>query len=91
MSIEGIALEHLNEVPQTNINPTTPSRQRNAVFHYFLSDDSKQYSCTTNAHRKRLISLLKEKKITTTLFSTIWEKTDGCAEKYSCASVLFLM
>ena len=35
MSIEGIALENFSALPQTNINPTTLSRQRHAVFHYF--------------------------------------------------------
>ena len=41
MSIEGIELEHFIAVTKTDINPTTPSRQRHAVFHSFLSDDSK--------------------------------------------------
>ena len=72
MSIEGIALKHFSAAPQTNINSTTPSRQLHAVFHYFLSDDSKQDSTTTNAHRKYLISLIKEKKVMTTSLSTIW-------------------
>ena len=62
MSIEGIVLEHFSISPKANINSTTPSRQRHAVFHPFLSDDSKQDAATTNAHRKRLISLLKDKK-----------------------------
>ena len=41
VSIEGILLEHFIELPKTYINSTTPSRQRHAVFHSFLSDDSK--------------------------------------------------
>ena len=61
MSIEGIALEHFSSLPKADINTTTPSRQRHAVFHSFLSDDSKQDADTTTAHRKRLILLLKEK------------------------------
>ena len=61
------------------------------MFHYFLSEDSKQVSATTTAHSKRLVSLLKNKKIFTTSLSTIWENTDGCAEKYRCASVMYLM
>ena len=61
MSIEVIALEHFSVVPKTDINSTTPSSQRHALFHSFLSDDSKQYAATTTAHRKSLISLLKEK------------------------------
>ena len=35
VSIEGILLGHFSVLPQTNINSTTPSRQRHAVFHYF--------------------------------------------------------
>ena len=61
MTIEGIPLEHFSTLPKTDINSTTPPRQRHAVFHSFLSDDRKQDSDTTTAHRKRLISLLKEK------------------------------
>ena len=36
MSIEGIELEQFSAVPHTNINSTTPSCQRHAVFHSFL-------------------------------------------------------
>ena len=61
MSIEGIALEHFSELPKAGINSTTKSLQRHTVFHYFLSDDSKQYSDTTTAHINRLIALLKDK------------------------------
>ena len=72
MSIEGISLEHLSAVPQADIMSYTPSRQRHAVFHSFLSDNSKQDAATTTAHRKRLISLLKNKQVLTTSLSTIW-------------------
>ena len=48
-------LEHFSAVPKIDINPTTPSRQHHAVFHYFLSDDSKQDAATTTAHSKHLI------------------------------------
>ena len=62
-------------------------------MHYFifLSDDSKQDAATTNSHSKRLISLINNKQVLTTSLSTIWENTDGCAEKYRCASALYLM
>ena len=60
--IEGIPLEHLSAVPRTDIHSTTPSRQRHAVFHSFLSDDSTQNAATPTAHRKCLISLLKDQK-----------------------------
>ena len=55
VSIEGIALEHFSAAPQADINPSTLSRPRHAVFHSFLSDDSKQDASTNTAQRKRLI------------------------------------
>ena len=61
MPIEGIILEMFSALPKTDINSTTPSRQRHEVFHSFLFDNSKQDAATTTAHRKRLISLLKDK------------------------------
>ena len=88
VSIEGIALEHFSAAPQTDINSSTLSRPRHALFHSFLSDDSKQDAATTTAHSKRLTSLLKKKQVLTTSLSTIWENTDGCAEQYRCASAL---
>ena len=62
MSIEGIALEHFSALPKTDINSTTASHQRHAVFNSFLSDDRKHDAATTTVHRKRLISFLKDKK-----------------------------
>ena len=91
MSIEGIALEHFSAAPQTDNNSSTLSRPRHAVFHSFLSDDSKQDAATTTAHSKLLISLLKNKEVLTTSLSTIWKNTYGCAEQYRCASALYLM
>ena len=58
-------------------------------FNIFL-DDSKQYDETTTANSKFLVELLKEEKILTSALSKIWENTDGCAEKYRCASALYL-
>ena len=82
MSIEGIALEKFSSSPQADINSSTLSCPRHALFHYFLSDDSKQDSATTtNAHRKRLISFLNNKQVLKKSLSTIWENTDGCAEQ----------
>ena len=86
VSIEGIALEHLSAAPQADINSTSPSRPRHAVFYSFLSGDRKPDAATTTAHSKRLISLLKNKQVLTTSLSTIWENTDGCAEQYRCDS-----
>ena len=81
MSIEGIELENSSAVPQEDINSTTPSRPRHAVFHSFLSDDRKQDAATTTEHSKRLISLLNNKQVLKTSLSTIWENTDSCAEQ----------
>ena len=91
MSIEGIALENSSAAPKAGIKSSTISCQSHALFHSFLSDDSKQDAATTTAHRKRFISLLKYRKLLTTSLSTIWENTDGCAEPYRCASALNLM
>ena len=38
-----------------------------------------------------MISLLKDKKVSTTSLSTIWESTYGCAEQCKCSSALYLM
>ena len=78
MSIEGIALEHFSAAPQADINSSTLSRPRHAVFHSFLSDYRKQDAATI-AHRKLLISLLKKKRVLPTSLSKIWGNTDGCA------------
>ena len=42
VSIEGIALEHFNALPQTEIKTSTKSCPRHAVFHYFLLRYRKQ-------------------------------------------------
>ena len=52
VSIDGISLEHFSAAPQVYINSSTLSHPRHAVFHSFLSDDSKQDSATTTAHSK---------------------------------------
>ena len=84
-------MEHFSAAPQADTDSSTLSRPRHAVFHSFLSDDSKQDAATTTAHRKHLMSFLKNKQVLNTSLSTIWENTDGCAEQYRCASSLYLM
>ena len=81
VSIEGVALGHFSAFLQTEINLSTKAFQRHAVFRSFLSDDIKQDSATTTAHIKSLIKLLKEQRLLTSTFSTIWENTEGCAEQ----------
>ena len=51
VSIEGIALEHFSTAPQADISSSTLSRPRHAVFHPFLSDDSKQDAATNTVTR----------------------------------------
>ena len=84
-------MENFSAAPQEDINSTTPSRPRHAVFHSFLSDNSKQDAVTTTAHIKRLISLLKNKQVLITSLNKRWENTYGCAQQYRCASALYLM
>ena len=43
-------------------------------FTLFKSEDRKQDAATTTANSKRLVSFLKDKKVLTTLLSTICEK-----------------
>ena len=90
VSIEGITLEHFSAAQLSDIHSSTLSRPRHAVFHSFLSDNSKQGAATTTAHSKRLISVLKNKQVLTTSLNKIWENADGCAEQYRCASALYL-
>ena len=90
MSIDGIALENFSKLPQTEINSSTEPCPRHSVFHYYFSDDSKQDAATTTAHINRLIELLKNKKLISTL-STIWENNDGCAEQYRFSTALYFM
>ena len=59
VSIGGISLEHFIALPHTEINSSTEPCPRHAVFHYFLSDDSKQDAATTTAHSNCLIELKK--------------------------------
>ena len=56
---------------------------------FLLSDDIKKYAATTTAHNNSLIELFKNKLMSA--LSTIWENTDGCAEKYRCATALYFM
>ena len=90
MSIEGISLEHFSVLPQTEINSSTKSCPRHAVFHYFLSGDIKQYSSTITLHIKRLIGLLKE-KIIDVIIKYNMKNTDGYSKQYICASAIYLI
>ena len=88
VSIEGISLKHFSAEPQADINSSTLSHPRHAVFRFVLSNDRKQDAATTTAHRKLLVSLLKNKQVLTTSLGKICENTDGCAKQYRCDSAL---
>ena len=91
VSIEGISLGHFSALPQTEINSSTKPCPLHAVFHSFLSGDSKQDSATTTAHINRLIEFLKKSKKKISALSIIWENTDCCEEQYRCATALYIM
>ena len=59
VSIEGIELENLSTLTKLVINLSTKACPHHAVFHSFLSDDSKQDAATTTTHIKHFIGLLK--------------------------------
>ena len=56
VSIEGIALENFSAAPQEDINSSTLSRPRHAVFHSFLSDDIKRFLCAVVVAASCLLS-----------------------------------
>ena len=91
MSIEGIELEHFTTLSNSGINSLTKSCLLHSVFQYLFSDYSKQDAATTNSHIIFFIGLLKERKILASALITIWEASDGCVDKYRCASTLYLM
>ena len=62
MSIEGIVLEYFSAATKKDIKSSALSLKRHAVFHSFLSDNSKKDAATTTAHRKIDI-IYQEKKI----------------------------
>ena len=64
---------------------------RKAVFHYFLSDDIKQYASTTSEQIKRIIELFQKRAVFFSDMSTIWGNTGGCAEQYFCVAALYLL
>ena len=57
--IDGISLEHLCALPQTEIKSSTKSCPSHTMFHYFLSDGIRQDSDNTTENIKSLIEMLK--------------------------------
>ena len=70
MSIEVIAFEYFSALLETGINSYTKSFPLHAVFRYFFND-SKQNDATTTSLIKRLIELLKETILMSSLIK-IW-------------------
>ena len=60
VSVEGIELDHFRESQQSQAfyGPSSPTSH--AVFHSFLSDNSKHDADTTAAHSKHIIELFKK-------------------------------
>ena len=56
MSIEGIALEHFSAAPQADINSSSFTCPRRAVFHSFLSDDINRLLCAVVVAASCLLS-----------------------------------
>ena len=59
VSIEGTKLEHFSATFQETSSSSSHICTRHAVFHYFLSDNSKQDAAKTATHRKQIIEMLK--------------------------------
>ena len=64
---------------------------RHVVFHSYFSDDNKQDSTTTSAHRKQITELLQNRQLLFVDIIKIWGNTDGCAEQYQCETALYLI
>ena len=60
-------------------------------FHYCLSDESDQYAITTATNLCIIIIFLISKGSIASLLTTMWDHTDGCANKYHCASSMYLL
>ena len=60
-------------------------------FHLYLGEDNNQYSPDTHAKIMNLYQRLMYKYIIQPNQSTVWEETHGCAKKYRCALVGYLI
>ena len=56
-------------------------------FHYHLSDEGYHDNSTTVMHLLFILS----KGFIVTLFTTVWDYNDGCAEKYFFTYAIFLL
>ena len=60
------------------------------MFHYFLSDGSKQDASTTATNSKHIMELLHNIKVLITKHN-IWDNANGCAKKYRRITELYLL
>ena len=70
--IEGIVLENFSATTQPDISSGPEWHTRHTMFHYFLSDYSKQDAATTSAHRKHIIEFLKQLSIMSEKLGRLW-------------------
>ena len=59
VSIECISLEYVSGTFQEKSSSYSHSHTRHALFHLFMSNNSKQDASTTASHSKRIIDMLK--------------------------------
>ena len=81
--MEGVALDHSNKLK--------PSTIPMAQFHYSLSDESDQDSSTTATHLCIVIQFILANKTIYPYFTTIWDHTNGCANRYRCETAIYLL
>ena len=77
--IEGIALKHFSASHQPIPLLASDHVSRKAVFHYFLSDYSKQDATNTSEHSKRIIELFHNRTVAYTTLPI--RPTRGCTKE----------
>ena len=88
--IKGIAVEHFSA--SHHYSPLLASYHVSShEMLIFLYDGSKQDAAPTYEHSKHIIELLQNRKVLFSEIIIIWENTDGCAEQYLCATVIYLL
>ena len=60
-------------------------------FHLYISDYNEQDVCDSHDHIFHLLRFIFESRILVSGMSTVWEDTDGCANKYRKDLDIYLM
>ena len=81
--MEVVALDHFNK-----FKPSTIPMEN---FHSNVSDESDQDASTTETHLCIIIQFLLTNWMISPLLTTMWDHTDGCANKYCCAYNIYLL